>query len=402
MTNSAIRLACRTSVASVLLLSGCGSLPTSGPSNSQVLDGTLSTNNPLGIKLVDLTPAVVQELRGQQERQMSIIDNLRTNAAVDRLGPGDVLAITIYEAGNGLFSPRKATSDTDAAPTGSTAENLPRLQVDRNGLIMVPYAGEIRVAGHTTTEVQRIIEDRLRDKTAQAQVLVSLVTNGSNIVYISGDVKASGRYPLSLAHERLLDIVALAGGPTHSPQDTLVKVDRHGQEADDLADPGADHSGGEYRHRAAGSDPGGLPAALLPVVRRDRAGGAGAIRRCHGCRWPRRWRVVGGLNDDRANPEAVFLFRYERPANAAALGVLPPGAPTSAAPAVPGTAPTGTPVIYKVNMREPQTFFAIQQFPMQDKDVIYIANAPTVQIYKFLQLIYTFATPAITARAVVQ
>ena len=62
--------------------------------------------------------------------------------------------------------------------------------------------------------------------------------------------------------------------------------------------------------------------------------------------------------------------------------------------------PQGNPVIYKVNMRDPQTYFAIQQFPMQDKDVIYIANAPTVQIYKFLQLIYTLVTPAVTAKTV--
>src|SRR5205823_14786026 len=54
---------------------------------------------------------------------------------------------------------------------------------------------------------------------------------GSNIVYISGDVRNPGRYPLSLAHENLLDIVALSGGPTHSPQDTLVKVNRRGREA---------------------------------------------------------------------------------------------------------------------------------------------------------------------------
>ena len=110
---------------------------------------------------------------------------------------------------------------------------------------------------------------------------------------------------------------------------------------------------------------------------------------------------VGGLDDSRANPEAVFLFRYERPANAQTLGLIPVGtrlvAPT---PVIPGAVPQGLPVVYRVNMRDPQTYFAIQQFAMQDKDLIYIANAPTVQIYKFLQLIYTFATPAITARAV--
>jgi polysaccharide biosynthesis/export protein len=62
--------------------------------------------------------------------------------------------------------------------------------------------------------------------------------------------------------------------------------------------------------------------------------------------------------------------------------------------------PQGLPVIYKVNMRDPQTYFAIQQFAMQDKDMIYIANAPTVQLYKFLSLIYTLVTPAVTAKEI--
>jgi len=112
---------------------------------------------------------------------------------------------------------------------------------------------------------------------------------------------------------------------------------------------------------------------------------------------------VGGLDDARANPEAVFLFRFERPVNAQTLGIVPAGSvPAVSSPVIPGTVAQGVPVIYQVNMRNPQTFFAMQQFPMQDKDLIYIANAPTVQIYKFLQLIYTFTTPAITARAVTQ
>jgi polysaccharide export outer membrane protein len=60
--------------------------------------------------------------------------------------------------------------------------------------------------------------------------------------------------------------------------------------------------------------------------------------------------------------------------------------------------PQGIPVIYKVNMRDPQIYFAIQQFAMQDKDMIYVANAPTVQLYKFLSLLYTLVTPAVTAK----
>ncbi len=333
-------------------------------------------------------------------QSLSVIDRLRSNAAVDRLGPGDVLGISIYEAGNGLFSPqRPPTSDTDATPRGSTAETLPRLQVDRNGLIAVPYAGEIHVAGLTTTEVQRVIENRLAQKASQAQVLVSLVTNGSNIVYISGDVKNSGRYPLSLAHERLLDIIALAGGPTHSPQDTIVKISRHGQEAttsltqvqtnpsENIPVEPLDRIQVDYLPRSYLSFGATGRVAQIPF---DAAtvSLAEAVAR------------VGGLDDNRANPEAVFLFRYERPSNLQTLGLLPSGQQATPAPVIPGALPNGTPIVYRVNMRQPQSFFAIQQFTMQDKDVIYIANAPTVQLYKFLQLIYTFATPGIEAKSV--
>jgi polysaccharide export outer membrane protein len=68
------------------------------------------------------------------------------------------------------------------------------------------------------------------------------------------------------------------------------------------------------------------------------------------------------------------------------------------APAIPGAMPQSIPVIDHVNMRDPLAFFAIQQFAMPDKDLIYIPNAPTVQVYKFLQLVYTRATPAVTTK----
>jgi polysaccharide export outer membrane protein len=388
----------------VFLVAACSSLPSSGPNNSQVLDQFNSAKNPLGAHVVDLSPSVVQILRNQHEPSLSIIDNLRSNRPVDLLGPGDVLTVTIYEAGNGLFSPERPGSTADnnsAGPTpGSTAETLPRLQVDRNGMIMVPYAGEIHVAGQTTTAVQRIIESRLAGKTAQPQVLVSLASNGSNIVYVSGDVKNPGRYPLSLAHENLLDMVALAGGPTHSPQDTLVKVNRRGQDA----------STSLTRIQTIAAE--NIPVEPLDRIQVDYLprsylsfGATGKVSQIQfdaaTVSLAEAVARVGGLDDNRANPEAVFLFRYERPGNAEALGLAQPGAAlATSTPVVPGAMAHGMPVIYKVNMRDPQTYFAIQQFAMQDKDLIYIANAPTVQIYKFLQLIYTFTSPLLTGAAV--
>ncbi len=433
----------RTSLSLVLLLSACSNLPTSGPSNDEVLDKSVAEHNTLGIHLVDLTAAVVQALRSRPEPSLSIIDTLRTNRPVDLLGPGDVITVSIYEAGNGLFNTQRSQSTGEGVASGSSAETLPRLLVDRSGLIMVPYAGEINVAGKTTTQVQRIIEDRLADKAADPQVVVSVLTNASNIVYISGDVKQPGRYPLSLAHETVLDIIALAGGPTHSPQDTVVKVNRRGREATTsltrIQTIAAENIPVEPQDRIQADY---LPRTYIAYGATGRVAQlqfdaatvslAEAVAR------------VGGLDDSRANPEAVYLFRFERPANAQTLGLtqtapLPvsstsaptaPGAATTGAgttgagttgggvipvsaaplpapppppraigtPAIPGAMPQGIPVIYKVNMRDPETYFAIQQFAMQDKDIIYIANAPTVQLNKFLQLLYTVVTPAVTAR----
>jgi polysaccharide export outer membrane protein len=381
-------------ILALLLVSACQSLPTSGPSYDQVRN-IKPEKNPLGAHLVPLTPAVVQALRDHPAVPESIIDRLRSDHPVDLLGPGDVLSISIYEAGNALFNPRRST-DAEA-PDSSTAETLPKLQVDRNGMIMVPYGGELHVAGLTTTQVQRLIEARLASRTAQPQVLVTTLNNGSNIAYVSGDVKSPGRYPLSLAHERLLDMVALAGGPTHSPQDTIVKVNRDGQEAttslqriqtipaENIAVEPLDRIQVDYLPRtylAFGA------TGRVAQIQFDAAtvSLAEAVAR------------VGGLDDNRANPEAVFLFRFETANDARTIGLAPAGPDQPAV--IPGAMPTGTPVIYQVNMRDPQTYFAIQQFAMKDKDLLYIANAPTVQIYKFLQLIYTFATPAITARAI--
>ena len=402
MTQIAFRLSAAYGLSALLLISGCQSLPSSGPSNSQVLDQALSEKNPLGIHVVDLTSTLVQTLRSQPKSSLSIIDSLRSNRPVDQLGPGDVISVSIYETGNGLFGERRLTDTANASGgnAGSTAEALPRIQVDRNGMITIPYAGQIHVAGQTTTAVQRIIEERLAGKTAQAQVLVSLMTNGSNVAYVSGDVKSPGRYPLSLAHENLLDMVALAGGPTHSPQDTVVKVNRGGRmastsltrvqniAAENIPVEPLDRIQVDYLPRSYLSFGATGKVAQIQFDAATLSLGEAVAR-------------VGGLDDNRANPEAVFLFRYEQPNSIYALGLAAPGTlPARPVAATPGAMPQGVPIIYKVNMRDPQTYFAIQQFSMQDKDMIYIANAPTVQIYKFLQLIFSFASPVITGAAI--
>ena len=47
------------------------------------------------------------------------------------------------------------------------------------------------------------------------------------------------------------------------------------------------------------------------------------------------------------------------------------------------------PVVYRINLTEPHSLFWLQRFAMQDKDVIYVANAPASEMQKFLQLLFS-------------
>ena len=54
------------------------------------------------------------------------------------------------------------------------------------------------------------------------------------------------------------------------------------------------------------------------------------------------------------------------------------------------------PVVYRVDLKDPRSLFWIQNFPIKDKDVLYVSNAPASELQKFLNLLFTFAYPVLT------
>ena len=58
------------------------------------------------------------------------------------------------------------------------------------------------------------------------------------------------------------------------------------------------------------------------------------------------------------------------------------------------------PVIYKLDMCEASSFFVASAFAMKDKDIVYVSNAPTDPVQKFLSLVGTVTAPAISAAGV--
>ena len=45
------------------------------------------------------------------------------------------------------------------------------------------------------------------------------------------------------------------------------------------------------------------------------------------------------------------------------------------------------PVVYTINLKDPASYFFAQNFPMRNKDVLYVANAQAKELQKFLNLV---------------
>lgn len=94
---------------------------------------------------------------------------------------------------------------------------------------------------------------------------------------------------------------------------------------------------------------------------------------------------TGGLNDNRADPGGVFVFRFED------ANLVNPNLITLPAISANGKVP----VVYQVDFEDPGSFLVTQNFMMQDKDVMYVANMPSAEVEKFMRMVGMVLTPTL-------
>ncbi|MGH8538906.1 MAG: polysaccharide biosynthesis/export family protein [Stenotrophobium sp.] len=374
--------------ACALMLGGCAYIPSAGPLKADV-EGQYrphSDSNPF--ELVDVTRHTIQVL--SQRPDTSLAKTFGDDASAPELlvGPGDGLTVSIWEAGTQpLFAP--ATSGQQAQ--GAHGAVLPEQTVGSDGCISIPFAGRIPVAGHSLEQIQGQIEAALAGKAARPQVLVSRVRNVTDTVTVVGEVTGGGLVPLSPHGGRLLDVLAAAGGIRAPAYETWVSLTRAGLT---LSVPLMQVLGntGEnvFLH----------PGDILSVTRQPEtftvfgATGRNAQIDFDAAHLNLIQAVAkaGGLQDQRADPRGVFLFRQEPAAIAEALANS--SSATSGKPD--GTATDATvPVVYRLDMTRINSYFLGGNFELRNGDVIYVANAPANDLQKFLQLLGLVTQPVV-------
>jgi polysaccharide export outer membrane protein len=366
-------------------LSACATypnwLPSSGPGLEQVQDASKAQNT-AGIQIVDVNDAVARKLLASQKQSLFSETFGLSSEAAYVIGAGDVIEVSIWEAppaalfGSGAIDPR-------SGPAITRVTAFPEQMVNSDGAINMPFAGQIPAAGRSPHQIEGEIVRRLKGKANQPQVLVRVIRNNTANVTVVGEVTTSARMPLTARGERLLDALAAAGGVRQPVNKTTLQVTR----GDQVQALPLDTIIRDPKQNIV-LRPGDVVTALFQPLSFTVLGATGKNEELNfeaqGISLAQALARAGGLQDARADAQGVFIFRFESPG---ALDLA-------------GQTPTMTlegkiPVIYRVNLKDPATFFVAQSFPIHHKDVLYVANAPAAELQKFLNIVVSVVYPVV-------
>lgn len=117
-----------------------------------------------------------------------------------KLGSQDLIRVTVYD---------------EAALSG-------QFRIDADGSISYPILGRVEVGGMTVREVEARLTDLLQDGyVRRPQVSVGIEQYRSRSIFIMGEVRSPGKYPLA-GEVTLLEVLALAGSFTATASNEII------------------------------------------------------------------------------------------------------------------------------------------------------------------------------------
>jgi polysaccharide export outer membrane protein len=367
----------------LLALAGCNTIPADGPGGRDITHAGAPAH--AGYVLINLDYRVAQAIASVPQKVSLGLADDSSDAPDNLIREGDTLAVSYFEpSGAQLFS----ANGSDATLSSSSSSGLqafPPVVVDPDGYVDLPFAGKVSVAGATPDMARARIRAALRGRVIDPQVLVQVTSSSANSVSVLGEVRNVGRFRLTPNSDRLLDVVAEAGGPIVPAEDIVVEIVRgshsvSGPMSQVMADP-------DQNIRLAPHDQirllsaerkfsvfGALGRVTQTPITDAHLSLAGAISRS------------GGLDTWTADDAYVFVFRFERPDVIAAQGLS--GAIT----------PKGVPVVYRLDMRNPAALLVADDLEIENGDLIYVPRAGLVAVNKFMQVVNAVAQATYSAK----
>jgi len=364
-------------------LTACAHLPSGAPTAREFTHPVPGADAP-SYAIVDLNPRVVRALATYTYPGLATVLGKSTYSPTLAFLPGDLVAITIFDvSAQPLLGNGAGGDDSSAAapPISGHSTVIPTQVVELDGTVKIPFGGMVEIAGLSPSEAAHKIERSLKGQAKAPQAVITRVSSALDAVTVGGDVEHPGVIPLTVRGERILDVIAAAGGAKFESYDCDVQLVRRlltvKAPLQDIVDrpldnvtlePGDSLYISHYPHSFS------VLGAAMKVSQinfdAEKVTLAEAIARS------------GGPNDALANIQNVYLLRYETKSLVDDLGP-----PTRPQPVDPG-APTGRlPVAYHLNLRQGGGYFLAQQVQIQDKDVILMTDANADQLEKMFVML---------------
>lgn len=121
----------------------------------------------------------------------TVLETVERDRSSYRIGPADLLEVSVYQE-----------------------KDLERkVRVSPDGIITMPLAGSVKVAGLGVVEAEQAVTDRLKRFLIAPQVSIFIAEYGNKQVYVLGEVAKPGSYPLPTeAGLTVIEAITLAGG----------------------------------------------------------------------------------------------------------------------------------------------------------------------------------------------
>lgn len=381
LTNMNIHKLLSLSLLSVTVLTGCHTLPTSGPSQKAIINlSEKQQENLPDVDVIEIDDNVVNSLFNQIQSQSFTHFKQKNANYSGTINIGDTLDVLIWEAAPAVLFGNVIAENAG----GANLTRLPEQVVNKSGKITIPFLGPITVKGKTTDQIQAEIARRLSTIANQPQALVRLNKNNSENVSVLRQGN-SIRMPLTSQGERVLDAIAAVGGSSQNLEDVSVQLTRN-NEVKTLALEKIIANPKENIALRSGD----VITLFSTPLSFTGLGAVGENKKVkfsvNGMSLAEGIGQMGGLIDTRTDPQGIFIFRHipfnnldiEAQQRWQAKGY---------------SAGMDIPTIYRVNLLEPKSLFWLQKIPLRDKDIVYVSNAPLAEFQKFLNLIFSITSP---------
>ncbi|MEI5999181.1 polysaccharide biosynthesis/export family protein [Paraburkholderia bengalensis] len=320
------------------------------------------------IPVTDINLKLLRDMKGQtSELNQQIAGLFSPKAPSYKLGPGDVLQITVWD------------HPELAAALGQPAQQLNKSDpglgflVDADGNIQFPYAGTMHVAGKDATTVQKELYKKLSVVYSKPEVTVRVASFRSSQVYVDGEVHAPGPAQINDIPMSLTEAINRTGGFTPNADQSHVELTRDGKtyeinvpdlirrgrvptsiylQPGDLLRVGARDEYGVYLMGEVNK-----PATILPM-RDGRLTLAEALSQ------------AGSLNPNTAYAKQLFVIRNSM---------------------------SEKPEIYHLDATSPTSMVLANQFNLEPKDVVYVDNNGLVKFNRVLNLLLPAINAGVTA-----